>query len=98
MSEDEAIVRALEAMPAVPVAEDFAARVVARLPARCAVSIAEHRSVGRVAAMVAIATLFMAMVAVAPRSQGSEVWMSMQVLLFIEFSGLLLWVSFRAAP
>ena len=72
---------------------------MARLPARrfgeCT---PERRSVGRAGAVIAIAALFVAMLAIAPRSQGSELWMVMQVLLFVEFGGLLLWVWSRPVP
>ena len=97
MIDDDDIVRALEAAQVMTVTENYAASVMARVPAQRSQRVIRRgtvrRSLGGVLAWMGVGVVFAAMLWVPPRSEGSVVWLWMQVLLCIEFSGLLLWFA-----
>jgi hypothetical protein len=62
---DRQLIRALEAAPQVQVADDFALRLMARLPARRPASFTQLPSVGRRVAYATLALLLAAMLAAA---------------------------------
>ena len=99
MTDDDLIVRALETAPAISAADDFTARVMARVPAQRrgsrirTAAVAVRPSVGRAVVLAAVLVLFTTILLITPRSQGSLLWLLMQVLLLSELGGLLLWMS-----
>ena len=104
-SRDEAmerLVRVLETAPAVVVSEDFAARVMARVPREPQRRYVLRRSlqpsrIGQSLAFGALLVLVIAMLLLAPRTASSGMWQSLQGLLFLQLLALLLWmgVSYR---
>lgn len=98
-SQMSAITSALEAKPDVPVPDDFAARMMARLPEgqthrlSVPVSVTSGSQFGRLAAYVSLVLLLAGMAVLAPRAQDSAVWLSLQGLLFLQFCALLLWAG-----
>ena len=101
---ENSIVRALETTPVVHVPENFTARVMARVPqqnvrrAQLAGVVSVRPGLGRVLVWIGMALVLAAMLWIAPRSQASADWLWMQVLLFAELSGLLIWFAYRIPP
>ena len=101
--EMDPIVHALEAAPHVEVPDDFAARLMARLPAqpltpprrRFVPEQPWHAQVrvGRTFTAVALVVLLAGMLLAAPRTTGSVEWLLLQSLLFAQFAALLLWLG-----
>jgi hypothetical protein len=95
---DVKLARALEAVPKVAIADDFALRVMQRVPARPVrkrVLLPERSRVGRrvmIAAMVAMAAL---MLGLAPWAWGLGhlALTAVEWVLCVEFIGLALWLS-----
>lgn len=93
------IVQALEAAPSVTVPDDFAARVMARVPQqpqrryvlRQALQTEAH--FGRKLAVAALLILVVGMVLLAPHTAGSGTWLLLQGLLFAQLVALLLWMG-----
>jgi predicted lysophospholipase L1 biosynthesis ABC-type transport system permease subunit len=113
MQPDEAlelrVTQALERMPEVRISEDFAARVVARLPAR---RVAPLESLSRLretrlkqtglrqtrygygAIVASLVVLLVALAAVAPRTAGHGVfWVVMECVLCGQFVALAAWLG-----
>ena len=97
--EMDRIVQALEAAPRVAVPDDFAVRLMARVPAQRQPRYVLRRPwmmqprVGRTLAAAALVLLLAGMVIAAPRTTGSGEWLLLQSLLFAQFAALLLWLS-----
>lgn len=100
---DEAIVRMLERAPRIAVPEDFAARVMARVPVRSGVSAAaglmpEVRGTryGLRLLVVMLVVMLVAMFAVAPWVHVQDVWgVTLEMLLGAQFLGGAVWLSGR---
>jgi hypothetical protein len=88
---------ALEAIPHVPVADDFAARVMSRLPAHRTLQyqLPARASVGRRVSMVAAAVLLIAVMAFAVQSGGANAATRTVVesIFALEFAALTVWLS-----
>ena len=96
--EDEQITRALEVAPDVTVPEDFAFRVMTRLPAtRKPVRefVPTSSRVGLAVSAVALALLAVLMVALAPWafSTGRLIFIALDWVLCAEFVGLAVWMA-----
>ena len=93
------MVQALEAAPDVPVPDDFAARLMARVPVQRQRRYVLRQPwkvqprVGRTLAAAALVLLLAGMVIAAPRTTGSTEWLLLQSLLFAQFAALLLWLG-----
>jgi len=95
---DQRLTRALEAVPRVEMAGDFAQRVMGRLPARPVARLAvSSASIGRRVAFVALFALVLAMFAVAIDSHaiGHVAYMTIQAIFAAEFILLTVWLSLR---
>ncbi len=103
MIDDDAIARALETSPVVPVPEDFTVRLMARVPVERPLRVSAGRamlarpSVGRRFVYATIVTVALAMVVLAPLTAHSTLWVLVQMALFAECGALLLWFSYRSA-
>lgn len=90
---------ALEAAPAITIPDDFAARVMSRLPTPIATpyGVAARTSIGRRVSMVAAAALFIAMFVFAIQRGGANESMRLQVeaIIAAEFIILTVWLSLR---
>ena len=86
-NEMQQIVKALEAAPSVVVPDDFAARMMARLPQQ-----PQRRYVLR-QTMQTEAHVVAGMLVLAPHTAGSETWLLLQGLLFTQLVALLLWMG-----
>jgi len=103
---DQAITHALEAVPQVEIADDFALRVLSRLPAKKLTRIAPpaylpaHPSVGRRVAFVAAAVLFVAMLAFAmqPGIANQFIRISIAGTCAAEFILVTVWLALRPQP
>jgi len=96
---DEQLTAALEAVPYVAIADDFAARVMSRVPARrvWAKNLPARASIGRRVAMIAAALLVIAMIAFAtPSRDANPLSRTLVEWTFAgEFVALTLWLSLR---
>jgi hypothetical protein len=90
---NDAITQALETKPTISVPDDFAARVMARVPqTRRAVAPSISRGrYGRFALLCAMPLLVVAMLVLAPATHDSVLWLCMQTMLFAELAGIVLW-------
>lgn len=97
--EMDRLIQALEAPPSVPVPDDFSARVMARVPLQrqrryvLRQSLQKEAHVGRSLVFVALLVLVAAMLVLAPHTTGSETWMVLQGVLFIQLVALVLWIG-----
>ncbi len=95
----EQIVKVLESAPDVTVPDDFAARLMVRVPRQTARRFVLLQSpqteshVGRSLALAALLVLVAGMLLLAPHTAGSEVWLLLQGLLFVQLAALLLWMG-----
>ena len=92
------VVRAMEAVPKVAIADDFAMRVMQRVPARAMrkrVLMMERSQVGRRVMPVAMVALAMLMLGLAPWAWGARdvALTAVEWVLCAEFIGLALWLS-----
>jgi hypothetical protein len=99
-TEMEAIIKALESAPDVAVPDDFAARLMARVPQQqtqrryVLMQTPQAEShVGRTLAFAALLVLVVGMLLLAPHTPGSETWLLLQGLLFAQLVALLLWMG-----
>jgi hypothetical protein len=92
---DAVIARALEQQPNVAIPAEFAARVMASLPALPKVR--ARRSVGRIAATAAAAGLIVALCWLAPHAQPSfdSLAFDMELLVLAELAGVAAWLAMR---
>ncbi len=95
---EEQLVRALEKAPAVPIPDDFAARVMARIPhqpRRGYVLRGSFRKsrLGSLLLLMAMLVLVAGMLLAAPYTKDSSTWLILQGLLFAQLAALLLWVG-----
>lgn len=96
------LVRMLEAAPEITVPDDFASRVMQKIPQVPARRYVLRRPLpassryGRAAVVCALLILVAAMALLAPRSSGSPTWLLIQALLFVQLCGLLVWVGVGA--
>ena len=96
---DGPLTAALEAIPHVSVADDFAARVISRLPAP---QPSQYRfpmraSIGKRVSLIAAAVLLVAMLAFAARSGGPNTANRTvaEAIFALEFAALTFWLSLR---
>lgn len=93
------LTQALESVPQVTIADDFATRVMRRLPARPNMSfqLPSRASIGRRVALIALALLFVAMFGFALQTDNRNVVVRDAVVwaFAIEFILLTVWVSLR---
>lgn len=100
---DQALTQALEAVPPVEIADDFALRVLSRLPACMPARIALPAylpalpSIGRRIALVSAILLFLAMFAFALAPAAPFVRAS-ELVCAAEFILLTVWLAFRPQP
>lgn len=96
---DQALTNALEAVPHVAIADDFAARLMSRVPARKAVpdELPARASIGRRVSLVAAALLLVAMLAFAVQTGGANAAMrtAAEWIFALEFAALAVWLSMR---
>jgi len=96
---DQALTHALEAIPHVAIADDFAARVMSRVPARKAVpgELPARVSVGRRVSLVAAALLLVAMLVFPVQTGAGNAAMrtAAEWTLALEFAALAAWLSMR---
>ncbi len=98
---DQALTQALEAVPRVDIAEDFAARVLSRLsataPSRIAlpVYLPPFPSVGRRIALASAILLFVAMFALAVAPAAPSVRTATEIACAAEFILLTVWLALR---
>jgi hypothetical protein len=93
---DMRIVRALEQAPQVRISEDFAARVVARVPANTVRLRAARVHVGRVGfsvAAVCLIVLAIAMFAFAPRTTHNTFYIALEWTLAGQFCLIAAWLA-----
>ena len=95
---DLRVVRALDAVPKIAVADDFAALVMQRVPARAVrarVLLPERSQVGRRVMLAAMAALAALMLGLAPWAWGAGhlALTAVEWVLCAEFIGLALWLS-----
>ena len=101
---DQALTHALEAVPRVEIADDFARRVLARLPAqrtpRIPAFLPARPSIGRRVSFAALAILFLAMLAVAlqPGAANQLVRNAIEGTCAAEFILLTVWLALRPHP
>jgi len=101
---DQALTRALEAVPRVDIADDFAARVLSRLPAaktsRSALPayLPALPSIGRRVALASAIVLFLAMFAVALSPGAPFIRNASEITCAAEFILLTVWLSLRPQP
>ncbi len=94
----QSIIEALETAPHVNVPDDFAARVMARLPQQSTrrlrmPALPARSHYGRTAAVTCMVILVVAMVVLAPHTMQSRTLGYMQALLFAQLAALLLWIG-----
>ena len=96
---DAHLTHALEAVPHVAVAEDFAARVMSRLPARKVVQyhLPVRTSVGRRVSMIAAAILLIVVLGFAVQTGGTNAAIRIvaESIFAFEFVALTVWLSLR---
>ncbi len=95
---DRALTLALEARPRVAVADDFAARVLRKIPARSRrLSLVSVPRTGPRVALAALVVLFFAMILLAPlaRGAGHQPFEILEWTLVGEFVVLSVWVGLR---
>ncbi len=96
---DQALTHALEAVPHVAIADDFAARLMSRVPARRAVpdELPARASIGRRVSLVAAALLLVAMLAFAVQTGGANAAIRTvaEWIFAAEFAALAVWLSMR---
>jgi len=97
---DARMTRALETAPQFSIADDFALRVVERLPVRRRLSLPAEIAaprIGRRVTFAALLVLFVAMIAVALHTQGkgARPYALVEGLLAAEFIVLTVWLSLR---
>ena len=96
---DRRLSEALEAAPHIAVADDFAARVMSRVPARriWAQNVPAHASIGRRVALIAAAVLLLAMLGfAAPSPDANQLARAVaEWTVAAEFVVLTLWLSLR---
>ncbi len=98
MTDEERIVLALEAAPGVEVPPDFAARVMARVPARPLLRAGRRTAYGRHAMLVCALVLCAVMLAVLPAAtRGSLEWIALEWIALTQLAGIVLWWSLRQA-
>ena len=96
---DGPLTAALEAVPHVPVAEDFAARVLSRLPTPepWQYRFSPRASIGQRVSLIAAAVLLVAMLAISARSGGPSAANRTvaEAIFALEFAALTFWLSLR---
>jgi len=100
---DLALTRALEARPYLEVADDFAARLVCKLPPRRPAPRLVLTTVprtGRRVAFAALLVLFLAMILLAPlaRGAGHQPFEVLEWIFVAEFVLITVWMSLRPHP
>ena len=97
--EMDRILQALETPPDVTVPDDFTARLMARVPHQpqrrfvLRQSLQTEGQFGRRLAFVALLVIVAGMLLMAPHTAGSETWLLLQGLLFVQLVALLLWMG-----
>jgi hypothetical protein len=100
---DLLVTQALERVPEVRIADDFAARVAARLPERRPAALPRLAGLrttrfGVWALRGGLLVLLVAMLVVAPRTVGhGAFWMVVQLMLCVEFIGFAVWMEMRVS-
>ena len=95
-----ALLQALETAPQVSVPSDFTARLMARIPQqprprrRFADAVITAPSYGRKAIFGALIVLTILMFAFTPAAGTSRTWMTMELVLLVQFSAFVLWLGF----
>ncbi len=96
---DGPLTAALEATPQVAIADDFAARVMSRLPAQKSLQfeLPTPISIGRRVSMVAAAALLVAVMIFATQTGGANATTRILVesIFALEFAALTVWLSLR---
>ena len=96
---DQQVTAALEAVPDIVVPDDFAARVMSRVPAQrlWTRSLPARASIGRRVAMIAAVVLIVAMIAfAAPAHDTNQLSRTLVLWIFAaEFVALTLWLAVR---
>ena len=98
-SEIDGIMQALERPPEIAVPNDFAARVMARVPQQprrryvLRQALQTEARLGRKLAFVAMLILVAGMILLAPHTSASETWLLLQGVLFAQLVALLLWLG-----
>ena len=99
---DAALTAALEAIPHVAVADDFAARVMSRVPARKVLQyrLPVRESIGRRVSIAAAAVLLIAVVVFAEQTGGADATTRIIAasIFALEFAALTVWLSLRPSP
>jgi hypothetical protein len=88
------ITDALETHPEVTMPADFAARVMARVPAqtrRITLPAISRARYGRYALALAMLLILAAMLVFAPATRSSALWLTLQAMLFAQLAALVLW-------
>lgn len=94
------LLRALETPPQIVAPQDFAARVMGRIPqtakprTRFANTVLTATDYGRKAIFGALGLLLVLMLAITPATRTSSTWMIFQLVLLVQFSVLVLWLGF----
>ena len=97
--EMDRIVQALETAPDVAMPDNFAARVIARVPRQpqrrfvLRQAMQTEARIGRRLALAALVLLVGSMLLLAPHTAGSEIWLLLQAVLFTQLVALLLWMG-----
>lgn len=95
-----AVLRALETPPQIAAPQDFAARVMGRIPQvakprpRFANAVLTAPDYGRKAIFVALGLLLALMLVITPATRTSSTWMTFQMVLLTQFGVLVLWLGF----
>jgi hypothetical protein len=92
---DQALARALEAVPHVDISDDFATRVLSRLPAARSAYLPTLPGIGRRTALASAALLFLAMFAFALAPAAPSIRTAIEIACAVEFILLTLWLSLR---
>jgi hypothetical protein len=98
-NEMEQIVKALESAPDVAVPDDFAARLMARVPEQphrryvIPQTLQTDSHVGRTLTFAALLVLIAGMLLLAPHTVRSATWLMLQGVLFAQLVALLLWMG-----
>jgi hypothetical protein len=101
---DQALARALDAVPHVDIADDFAARVLSRLPSARPARIAlpdylpALPSIGRRIALASAIVLFLAMFGLALAPAAPVIRGASEITCAAEFILLTVWLSLRPQP